>query len=144
MKVFCLFIFFISISWSILSQESEDTTRQVYYIVDEMPIFDDSTYTDLPEFFIRNFTGIDSLDCRVSYILIEFIIESDGSISSKKVTIPDNRIHCENEKHSSTIKELYVSHCKELINKLPQFIPGKLNGKNVPVKMEIPMHIHMQ
>lgn len=144
MKVFCLFVFFISISWSILSQESEDTTRQVYYIVDEMPVINDSTYKDLPEFFIRNFKVTDSLDCVVTYFLIEFIIESDGSISSTKVTIPDNRIHCENERYSSAIKELYVSHCKELINKLPRFKPGKLNGKKVPVKMEIPIHIHMQ
>ncbi len=74
--------------------------------------------------FDTNLTTCLGLDKKKYRILARFIIDATGNISDIKVRAPHLKLQ---------------EHTKELLQKLPQFIPGQQNGKNVSVRYVLPI-----
>jgi periplasmic protein TonB len=103
----------------------------VYTIVDEMPNFPGGD-VELMKYFQKNidYTTFSATDENMSTIYIQFIVDSKGKASKAKLLKPYNK---ENEKKII-----------EVINKMPQWKPGKLNGKPVNVLYNLPIKIHLK
>jgi hypothetical protein len=115
----------------ILMDSVNTSEEPVYTVVDEMPKFPGGD-VELMKYFQKNidYTNFSTPQENMSSIYIQFIINSKGKASKAKLIKPYNT---ENEKKII-----------ELINKMPQWKPGKLNGKPVSVLFFLPLKVHLK
>jgi protein TonB len=65
------------------------------------------------------------------HINVVFIVDTDGSVLGLRI---DNKT----EKNYSEAERRIL----EVLKKSPRWIPGKLNGKKVPVRVTFPIRLH--
>ena len=103
----------------------QDNSDHIYEIADEMPTFPGGN-SKFYEFVRNNRDGSLLLnDNRPNRVIIEVIIEKDGSIANAKV-----------------VKSIDLSHDNDalrIIRNMPKWTPAKLNGKTIRHKMLIPI-----
>lgn len=119
------------ISFSQLGECPESTKVEQYYDTDaEFP----GGSAVLHKFFIDNFeypTDIQGYDdTYFSKLYVSFIVLEDGNLCSVKI---------EREAHPSLEKSGV-----EFINKMPKWIPAKVNGKPVASKYVIPINLNLE
>ncbi len=123
-----------------LDLSNEDVVDKVpFNLVEEIPLFEDCKSVaifkqekcfreKITQHISKNFTYPEkayekSIQGRV---LVQFIIEKDGSVADLNVRAPYKG-------------DLLEKEAKRIISKLPKFIPGKHNGKAVKVKYGVPI-----
>jgi len=117
--------------------DDHDTT--IYKFVEVMPQFiGDETALSM---FIHSNLKAPNVDCFVTTIILSFVIEKDGSISQKMVTIDDNYVHLMENGSYTTCKEAWIDSSLELLNQMPKWKAGIQNGKWVRVQYYIPLHL---
>ncbi len=102
--------------------------RKLHLNADIMPTFIDTSLT-FNKFFIQNFK-YPSIDCIQTRIVITFIVESDGQITSKKII---NKIDCD------ITNEIMIT-----LDRLPKMKPGLIQGKTVPIKLTYPIILELR
>ena len=109
-------------------------TSEVYFIVDEMPTFEDGTdfHEGIRRIVAQNFTYPELPEETewISNVYFKFVISKDGKIVNREVII-----------RSSTNKGIYSLFKQEfdrIIDLLPKIRPGKHNGNFVDVRLVIP------
>ena len=104
-------------------------SNQIYIVVEEMPVFKYGEGRSTKDNFFEYV--IDSLQLPPNYyggkVYVQFIIEPDSSVSSARVI--------------RGLKKYprYRKKIEEKIESMPQWIPGKLRGFPVRVKMTMPV-----
>jgi hypothetical protein len=123
---------------SVLKFGLGDTTlRKVYFSTEEMPKLLDGNP-------IVSYLGKQSLtvnSCCAFRAYIGFVVEADSSVTNKMVYV--RTVNCEESGllyDGPEIKAMEL-RIKEIIDEIPRLIPGKMNGKNVAVKIFLPVHV---
>ena len=112
-----------------LKKDSTQTHNSIYIKVDKSPEFPGGN--DGLVHFIHNnahLPSVSSLDSMVTgKILVEFIVETDGSLSNIKIL--------------KGVGERYDQECCRLFGRMPRWSPGKIGNNNVRTLMMIPISI---
>lgn len=102
----------------------------VYLLVHEMPEYPEGTAALLRSFRETRIYPEDAMNEGIQgRVLVQFIVEEDGSITSPKI-----------------VKSLYPSLDAEalrFVSTMPKWKPGKLNGKPCRVKYTIPLSFRL-
>jgi periplasmic protein TonB len=138
MKRVILIIYMIFYGFIGYSQIDDHDTI-IYTIVDVMPQFSEDE-TALTMFIYSNLRAPD-INCFVTKIIFSFIIEKDGSLSQKMVTIDENSILMMENGSDSECKKAWMDSSIELLNKMPKWKAGIQNGKQVRVRYTIPLRL---
>ena len=111
--------------------DSLEIDDQIYEVVEQMPSFPGG-HKELMKYIYTNFRYPEGYGdiCIHGRVIIQFIVEKDGSITDPKVLRGIER-----ELDKQAIK---------LVKSFPRFIPGKQNGKEVRVKYVIPVQINIR
>jgi hypothetical protein len=90
-------------------------------------------------FLLDQFYG--DFSCCPYRVYIGLVVEADSSISNKMVYVA--AVYCENSGLLYTGPEVKEVERKvyEILDNLPKLIPGKIQNRNVAVKMAFPIHI---
>ena len=110
-----------------IKEQAYDENR-IYDEVDEMPTYPGGTnalnnFISTHMYLFSNYK--EENDANGGRIVVEFIIEKDGSTSNHKVT------------KSSSLE--YDADAIRLVKKMPKWTPGKLNGQPVRVRYSLPI-----
>ena len=123
-----------------------DTSRKIFIIVDEMPrLSEHGDMNEVRTLIQQNLVFPDYLgshDCLVGKIYVQFIVEPNGMISNKKI-LNDINIYCNSDSSSIASKKILTKIILDTLDKLPPLIPGKQNGKEVPVQFTFPIIIEL-
>lgn len=124
-------LFFSITSFAQLRECPESTSVEDYYDVEaEFP----GGPAEFQRFFFDNFEYptdiLDFDDAFYSRLYVSFIVLEDGSLCSVKI---------EREAHLSLEKSGI-----DLINKMPKWIPAKIDGRPVASKCIIPININLE
>ena len=113
-------------------KESVDSTHQdVFNVVEDMPQFPGGA-TKLFEYLAQNInypTEAEKANIQ-GRVIVTFVVEKDGSISNAKVV--------------KSVAPSLDAEALRVINAMPNWIPGKQNGKEVRVKYTVPISFHLQ
>lgn len=112
------------------SCEKNDSDKQVFDTAEQMPSFPGGNQA-LLNYLYRNIRYPESAmsQGKQGRVIVSFIVESDGSITEASIK-----------------QSVYTSLDREalrLINKMPRWIPGKINGKNVRVSFSLPVEFRL-
>ena len=87
-------------------------------------------------------------------VIVGFIVEKDGTVSNAKVVKSNKYTMVEIEKDGTVVKKLETSEgaaiqeleaeALRVVQSMPKWTPGKLNGKPVRVKYNIPVSFRLQ
>ncbi|RFS26635.1 hypothetical protein DVR12_02270 [Chitinophaga silvatica] len=111
------------------TQEYDSVLEQrAYIIVDQMPEFDNSE-AKLMEFITTNFHYPEEQEDFQGSIWLEFIVDENGVVRNAKIS--------KKLQHQLTLVD---KEGLRILSIMPKWKPGSLNGKNVPVKMHLPIH----
>jgi hypothetical protein len=102
--------------------------KKVYTYVDRMPEYPGGNI-EILKFITSNFKYPEQDDFQGSF-QIEFVIDIDGKLIAARIK----------DKQSASLTKAEVQLLK-VINKLPKWQAGKCFGKNVPVKMILPLRV---
>lgn len=128
-------------SSQLIELKSNNDSSKVYLIVDEMPRFSGCEKEENPKncsdrmllnYFYKHLQikPINRNEDLEYKIVVRFIVEKDGSISN---------IH-----FIKGLKTAQKSNVKKLIQNMPQWIPGKLNGEIKRVQLTLPLGLHFE
>ena len=113
-------------------KESVDSTHQdVFNVVEDMPQFPGGA-TKLFEYLAQNInypTEAEKANIQ-GRVIVTFVVEKDGSISNAEVV--------------KSVAPSLDAEALRVINAMPNWIPGKQNGKEVRVKYTVPISFHLQ
>lgn len=113
-------------------KESADSTHQdVFNVVENMPQFPGGA-TKLFEYLAQNVnypTEAEKANIQ-GRVIATFVVEKDGSISNAEVV--------------KSVAPSLDAEALRVINAMPNWIPGKQNGKEVRVKYTVPISFHLQ
>lgn len=112
----------------VLADGESDGPDAIYDVVDEGPEFPGGEYA-LMLYISKNLRIPPEIDTP-GRVVLSFIVEKDGSISNIEVL------------HSAS--ELYAEVAILLVESMPKWKPGKVNGKAVRTKWMIPISIRPQ
>lgn len=132
MRVLALSVFFVFSTLLTFSQDcKKDTinTEKPYTIVEVMPSFPGGA-GEMMKFINENLKYPEPVPEKqglCTRVVVRFVIQVDGSIGDIQLVR-----NCFEEFDLAVIN---------LIKKMPKWIPGKQNGKNVPVYFTLPVHI---
>jgi len=104
------------------------SNRKVYDIVDVMPEFPGGN-DSLMKFLLNNLRWPNEADC-IGSVYISFIVAPDGNITNKKIL--------------KGICEPFDNEALRVINLMPRWNAGKLNGIAVPVRFVIPIKFSLK
>ena len=105
--------------------------NRAFDVVEEMPQFPGGP-SKLFEFLAQNVnypTEAEKANIQ-GRVIATFVVEKDGSISNAKVV--------------KSIDPLLDAEALRVINAMPNWLPGKQNGKEVRVKYTVPISFHLQ
>ena len=105
--------------------------NRAFDVVEEMPQFPGGP-SKLFEFLAQNVnypTEAEKANIQ-GRVIATFVVEKDGSISNAKVV--------------KSIDPSLDAEALRVINAMPNWIPGKQNGKEVRVKYTVPISFHLQ
>ncbi|QXP74199.1 energy transducer TonB [Tenacibaculum sp. HL-MS23] len=122
-----------------LEDNSETIERIPFNLVEEIPLFSKCNNvplmkqakcfeTQMSKHIMKNFKyPQDAFDAGIQgRVLVQFTIDEQGNVAAIQMRGPQNGESLEKE-------------ASRIVNKLPTFIPGKHNGRNVKVKYGIPI-----
>jgi len=132
--ILCFFLF-VQIGFS----QSDINDTSIYDYVEVMPQFMGGE-SELNQFLFSNYKTKD-VNCYVTYIILNFVIEKDGSITNKIVEIEDNYIHILENEVFAECRQAWIDSSMQLLNQMPNWKPGMQNGKLVRVRYRIPVHL---
>lgn len=99
--------------------------NHVFEVVDEMPTFP-TGFSDLQDYIRKNrATSLITNSAKPYKVILEVVIEKDGSITNAKI--------------KSSIDSLHDEDALRIIGEMPNWKPAKHNGKTVRCKMFIPI-----
>jgi periplasmic protein TonB len=118
-----------SLSEKCLAKYDTLLNREFYTFTDTLPEFPGGMQA-LMKYLVENIEyPNDEVDFQGS-VYVSFIVESDGQITNCRL-----------------LKGIYSridAICLEVISKMPQWTPGKCNGKNVPVEFRLPIRFKLE
>ena len=136
MKQLSLLSILIFIAFStVIAQDSDkcaaklDSTlnRSIYIIVDNMPTFPggkDSMMT-----YVKENLKYPGKECIEGSVFVSFIVEPDGQLSNKKIL--------------KGITNKADKTALDLVNSMPDWIPGSCNQEIVPTRVVIPVRFNL-
>lgn len=128
MKNLLLFCF---LSFSILTNAQTQAKDSVYMIVDQMPQFKGGNGA-LMQFLSDTFSYTDSIQPTGNpRVLIRFVINKTGKVEQIETISKDN-------------DSRLVEAATDVIRKMPDWIPGQLNGEPVSVYFTVPFRINLE
>ena len=107
-------------------EEPNDST--IYRVTSEMPEFQGG-HQALLKYIEENFRCMDSISESKGIIICEFVVEVDGSLSNVEIV-------------RSSGNHLLDAEAIRIIKQMPNWIPGKHQGKPVLVKYRIPIKLN--
>jgi hypothetical protein len=140
------------VSTNLFSQEIEEeykyimdtlNNRKIYLTVEKHPkcsIRDDSLLRYIAE---NNYWPQMDTSCWFHRIYLMFIIEPSGKISNVDVQIVGT-IFCDNDQQVEKFRQELKENLTKVMKGLPDWIPGEIRGKPVPVRLMIPIHVSLR
>jgi hypothetical protein len=108
-----------------LDSFQRNNPNHVYDVVDEMPSFP-TGFNGLQDYIRKNrATSLLVNDAKPHRVVIEVVIEKDGSITNTKI--------------AKSIDSLHDEDALRIVGEMPKWIPAKQNDKTVRCKMLIPV-----
>jgi len=122
-------------------QNKSDTT--IYFLAEKKPEFEGGE--SLLFKFILDNLNIETKDCFFTRVFLSFIVEKNGSLSNFNVILKtQNFLDILGNMDKKLCEKKWIDGCMNLLQKMPNWIPGKLNGENVRVKMILPLNLDPQ
>lgn len=123
---------------SVMNYGLGDTTlRKVYFIAEEMPkLINEKT---IVSYLMNQSLATDT--CCAFRAYIGFVVEPDSSITNKMVHV--HAVNCKEQGlvyHGSEVIEI-ESLIFKILEEIPPVVPGKIDNKNVAVKISFPVHV---
>jgi TonB family protein len=105
--------------------------RSAYDVVEQMPSFPGGTQK-LKEFIEENLRYPKELEesCVQGRVIVRFIVERNGKLSNVKVV--------------KSVHPVLDKEALRIVNLMPNWIPGKQNGRTVRVKFLIPITFRLK
>jgi len=129
-SAYLVFFLFVSILSTKAYTQIVPQGDEIYTIVDEQPVFHYKNISDprlsLIKYLKDNVRYPSNPKCK-GKVFVEFILEKDGSIQYARVV--KGLRNCNN----------YNEEAIRVIKSMPKWIPGKQNGKNVRIRMILPV-----
>lgn len=115
---------------SYINTPHEEEGSKVFDVVEQMPSFP-SGNAKLTEYLKMNIRYPKSAQENgiQGRVIVSFVVEKDGSISHVKVT--------------RSVDPVLDAEAVRIVKRMPKWIPGKRNGKNVAVKYSVPISFHL-
>lgn len=113
--------------------------RIVYQVAETNPTLINGN--EISTFFYKNPNAFELKDCCAFRVYIGFVVEVDGSITNKKVFVKSVFSKEKGLIYSGQELSEIQQKVEKLLDKIPQLTPGKLNGKNVAIRVLIPLHL---
>ena len=115
----------------------DTTVRKVYFNIEKMPTLMNGE--SILSYLAKQPLSIKS--CCLFKAFIGFVVEADSSISNKMVYV--RAVNCEESGLIYNGPEIKAMELRiyELIDKMPRVIPGRIQNKNVAVKISMPIHV---
>ena len=115
----------------------DTTLRKVYFVAEEMPKL--LNEKPIVSYFMSQSLTADS--CCAFKAYIGFIVEPDSSITNEMVYVHAVNCKVQGLVYSGREISLMKSRIFEILSNMPAIIPGKIDNKNVAVKMSFPVHV---
>lgn len=86
-------------------------------------------------------------------MLVNFVVEKDGSISSDNIEVSKAKVFFKDaakgelnqrEESNKPIVAAFLNEAKRVVNQMPQWTPGKQNGKAIRTRMSLPVNFHLE
>lgn len=108
------------------ASEKSDSAAHVFNVADQMPSFPGGNQA-LGSYLYRNirYPEMAATQGVQGRVIVSFIVENDGSITNASV--------------KESVDPSLDKEALRLINKMPKWIPGKINGQNVRVCFSLPI-----
>jgi len=123
---------------SIINFGLGDTTlRKVYFVAEQMPKLINGKPVE--SYFLSQSIATDS--CCAFKAHIGFIVEPDSSITNKMVYV--HAVNCKEQGLVYNGQEISAMQARifEILKNMPAIIPGKIDNKNVAIKLSFPVHV---
>ena len=112
------------------SSETENSTEVcIFQVVEEMPEFAEG---NVAEWIMKNIKyPKEAIEANITgKVFVQFVIEKDGSITNAKIA-----------RSASTLLD---AKALQIVNNMPQWIPGKQRGKAVRVAYTLPISFSLE
>lgn len=123
---------------SIINFGLGDTTlRKVYFVAEQMPKLINGRPVE--SYFLSQSLATDS--CCAFKAHIGFVVEPDSSITNKMVYV--HAVNCKEQGLVYNGQEIIAMEARimDILNNMPIIIPGKIDNKNIAVKLSFPVHV---
>ncbi|MCM1311544.1 MAG: energy transducer TonB [Bacteroides sp.] len=109
-----------------VAAEAEENTDSVYFVADKMPEFPGGT-TAMGEYVYENiqYPKDALLDGRQAVVMVEFVVEKDGSLSSMYIL--------------NKVSPVFAKEALRVIKSMPKWTPGVRKGKPARMRYCIPV-----
>ena len=86
-------------------------------------------------------------------MLVSFVVEKDGSVSSDNIEISNVKLFYkdssmgelnEQEESNKPLVEAFLKEAKRVVSQMPQWAPGKVDGKVVRTRMSLPINFTLE
>jgi TonB family protein len=116
---------------SVICSSEFDTTdnREIFYIVDKMPVYEDSI-SGIINYIQNNIRYPNIQTDIIARVFIRFIVEENGNLTNIKIL--------------RGIDPLLDNEAIRVIQNMPNWRPGECNGKKVPVYFTVPVRFGLQ
>lgn len=121
--------------------EYDESEAPVYLVVEEMPQFPGGLEA-LDEFYRKNMKFPKEANGKgiKGRVLVQFIVEKDGSLSNIKVVKPMSlSIRDYDSEFVKIVSSLFDEEAVRLIKAMPKWEPGRMNEKRARVKYTLPI-----
>ena len=125
---------------SIFNMNSIDASkRPVYLNAETNPTLINGE--KIETYFYRQLDAFKTTDCCAFKVYIGFVVEADSMVTNRKVFVKS--VFCKDKGLIYSGQELTEIQLKidSLLDKMPKLIPGKLKGKNVAIRVLLPLHL---
>lgn len=106
-----------------------NTTKVKQDAIDKMPVFKYGEYTDFGSWVLANFNiPEEAIKSDIQgKIIVEFVVEKDGSVSSVKIL--------------QSPSEIFNAEAERVVKSSPKWEPGEHDGQKVKVRLRVPIAI---
>ena len=107
--------------------EEEDRDEKVYEAVEQMPSFPGEQGSLMT--YINNHVKYPDEDCGQGRVIVSFIVEKDGSITNATI--------------ERSVDPAFDREALRVVSSMPNWIPGKHNGRKVRVRFIVPVQFKL-
>jgi protein TonB len=126
--IISVLLFCFNIKLQAQSNSEDSSKKKVFTIVEQMPTYPGGE-EKMYNFICDSLKLLNNCSVVNDKIIVRFVVEANGTISNIQII--------------KSVGKIFDAALIETIKKMPLWIPGKQNGKSVPVYFTLPFYFSM-